>query len=168
MLSQNDKKEEFSLVYVSAVSAMEGFAFEVIRRDRDSVDAVIRSNKKLRNESVINFVNIEVQLKATSVPVISEGILKFVLPLKNYNDLRARSTSQRFLIVFVLPPNEADWLSLTTDQLILKKCSYWFSLKGMGETTNEDSVTINIPEANIFDNNKLKQILTSISTGEEF
>ncbi len=167
MLTTNDKKEELSLVYMSAISAVEGFALECIRRDRDSIDAVVRSNKKLSPESKILHISMEVQLKSTAVPNIVEDHLKFNLPMKNYNDLRASSIAERILVVLVLPEDEKDWVKMSIDELVIKKCAYWYSLKNQPDVTNEENIMIRIPVSNILDNNKLRQILTSISKGEE-
>ena len=54
------------------------------------------------------------------------------------------------LIVFVIPDNRNEWLSLDNNKLILKKCAYWYEVpEGSIHSSNSVSITIEIPKTNI-------------------
>ena len=45
-------------------------------------------------------------------------------------------------------PSDADkWLSHSEDELILRRCAYWVSLRGAPPTDNDTGVTVKIPKA---------------------
>lgn len=100
MLGENKIKEEINLAYILAIAGLNGFITEFTRVDVDSVDVSIKINGKLTEESVLSSPEIKVQLKATSNSNIIDGQLVFPLPLKNYNDLRARCANPRLLVMF--------------------------------------------------------------------
>jgi hypothetical protein len=167
MLSENDKKEELSRAYIQAISAKIGFATEKITIDRDSVDIIIRCGTRLTEQSEFDKVTLEVQAKATSRPNEQLDCFKFPLPRKNYDDLRSNSLAPRIIVLFILPENNQDWLAMDEEKLVLQKCAYWVSIKGLPETTNTNSVTIDIPKANIFNTTSLNEIMIKASKDEE-
>ena len=75
---------------------------------------------------------LDIQLKCTTqdkVKLLSNGNLKFHLRVKNYEDLIHRKDNggiPLLLIVFVLPENENEWIEILHDQLLLRKCGYWY------------------------------------------
>ncbi len=167
MLTENKIKEEISLAYVLAIAATKAFSTEITRVDSDSVDATIRYNGYLDENSTLYSPEIKLQLKATSNPNIIKDNIHFPLPIKNYNDLRARSGTPRLLVVLCLPEDRESWLNHSSDQLILKKCAYFLNLKGMIDTDNETNVTIKIPKVNIFSPEKLYDLMLKTSKEED-
>jgi hypothetical protein len=166
MLSENDKKEELSRTYIQAVSAKVGFSTEKITIDRDSIDVIIRCNSKLDALSEFEKVTLEVQAKATSNPNEQNGIFKFPLPIKNYNDLRSNSMAPRIIVLYVLPDRNENWVTMDEEKLVLQRCAYWVSIKGKPESNNSTSVTIDIPKDNIFNATTLHQIMVKASKDE--
>lgn len=68
-----------------------------------------------------------------------------------YNDLRFEAyLCPRLLVVLHMPAEEARWEGQTSDELILRHCAYWISLKGHAPTTAANSVRVAIPLENIF------------------
>lgn len=167
MLTENDIKEELSHAYVHAIASMAGFSFERVIKDRDSVDVVISARGQIEANSVIHSPKIDVQLKASSVIEFSNYDFSFALSKKNYDDLRLTETMcPRVLVVLVLPKDRTDWLSVSREQLVAKRCAFWFNLKGMPSTDTETSKTIAIPTSNRFDVACLKQMMINVSKGE--
>jgi hypothetical protein len=50
-----------------------------------------------------------------------------------------------------MPQSEEEWMTCTTDNLILRRSAYWISLRGKPDVENTTAVTIKIPEENRFD-----------------
>ena len=84
MLTVPDQKEQLSLAYVDALAARAGFATSDPKPDRDSVDLRVMAGGRFRPA-------LDLQLKATTaLAEPRSGVLRFRLPVKNYNDLASR------------------------------------------------------------------------------
>lgn len=140
----NARKEAMSFAYISAVGARAGFDVRYPRRDRGSIDGTIHSEER-------PFAEFQFQAKSTSAERISGGTIRFPLPVKNQRDLAVNSTVPRILIVMLLPDDESEWLQQSDDQLCMRKCAYWTTLEGEDPSANENTVTVPIPLANVFD-----------------
>jgi hypothetical protein len=49
-----------------------------------------------------------------------------------------------------MPEDEALWLDQSPEELTLRHCAYWLSLKGYPPTPNTTTVRVSIPLANVF------------------
>ncbi len=111
------------MAYVKALAARAGFTTSVPQPDRDSVDLRIMAGGSCRPA-------LDLQLKATAnLAEPKAGVLRFRLPIKNYNDLRVETQTPRLLVVLELPPDESQWMTLTADELVLRRRAYWMSLQ---------------------------------------
>lgn len=167
MLQSNQIKEQLSLAYLIAVAAKCGFSTEFNRVDYDSIDATIKCNGRLQEDSTLYSPEIQIQLKATSSPRMTKEVLKFPLSVKNYNDLRARTITPRLLVVMILPPEEDQWLKCSEEELSMKKCAYFICLKNYPDRDNTTSITINLPLSNLFTPNAVLELMTKTSKQEE-
>jgi hypothetical protein len=167
MLTENKIKEEISLAYVLAVAATKGFSTEITRVDSDSIDATIRYNGYLDPKSSLYSPEIKLQLKATSKPKFHDNFIHFPLPLKNYNDLKARTGTPRLLVVLCLTEEKGNWLKHSPDELVLKKCAYFLNLKDYPNTENDTTVTVKIPMANLFSPELVYDLMLKTSKEEE-
>jgi len=78
-------------------------------------------------------VDIKIQLKASIKPPFDDGdsFSYFLSGTQQYDDLRREThASPRILAVLFLPPKVEDWLTHSHEQLVLRKCAYWVSLRG--------------------------------------
>jgi hypothetical protein len=171
-LSPNDIESEISYAYLHAVASHAGAGCSNANRasDGNGIDAIITGWGPFPGGGYLQEIDIKVQLKATvGIPVINNGFLSYSLNgISRYNDLRSNSlATHRILVVLYLPPNPSDWLSISENELILKKCAYWASLKGAPPSTNTSSQTVYIPQTQIFNSTNLKSIFTSLSRKEE-
>jgi len=159
-VDDNDRKERFSLAYISAVAAHAGYLVdEPPGPDKDSVDGVLMGDEDRRPR-------IEFQAKATSQDVLRGGYLAFRLSVKNYDDLRANLLWPRLLIVVVLPSDDTDWLVHSEDELRMRRCGYWLSLAGQPATMNRRTVTVRIPQLQVLSSSQLRELMARANRGE--
>ncbi len=161
-MDENLQKEEFSLAYVRAVATVAGYHTTRIDYDADSVDLNI-AHVGARGTS--RSPKIDVQAKCTSRDIQKDQTLNFPLPVKNYEDLRADSMVPRILIVVTVPNTLDGWLVQSEEELILRHCAYWISLKGSPPTDNTATVTVPIPRSQVFSPMALQNIMASLEPG---
>lgn len=167
VLLENEKKENLSHAYVHAIASKAGFSCQHhFHPDNESVDAQIRANSHPGVDSIYNPI-LEVQLKATSTHKFNGETLSFELSKKNYDDLRGVAIVPRLLVVLVLPEDESHWLIHSEEQLVAKRCAYWYSLLGMPDKKDQRSVTVRIPKKNVLSPSVLQTMMLAISKGEE-
>ena len=161
LLSGPDQKEGLSLAYVEALVARAGYSTSAPVPDRDSVDLRIMAGGKHRPA-------LDLQLKATADLAKSQaGFLRFRLPIKNYDDLRVTTQTPRLLVVLELPKDESRWMTVTTEELVLRRRAYWLSLQqGHDEILGQQTVTVRIPEDNLFDVEALRTLMERSRNGE--
>jgi hypothetical protein len=159
LLSDGDVESGLSIAYVQAIAAQAGYTCgEPPGPDRDSVDIQIGAGGSMRPK-------LDLQLKASVRLQRNGDDLSYPVKLKNYNDLRIETQTPRLLVILDLPPDRDRWLSVTVEELVIRRAAYWTSLRGMPETTNRNSVTIPILARNIFDIGALKGLMEQSRQG---
>ena len=93
------------------------------------------------------------------------GVFRYPLKSRNYNLLRVSTMVPRILVVLCLPRDETMWLTISADELILRRCAFWASLAGLPDTDNKESVTVSIQANNLFDVGGLKALMEQSRTG---
>ena len=148
----NTQKSRFSLSYIEAIASHAGFQVEEVKVDRDSVDGTLKADFGKRPR-------IEFQAKATARDVVSDNYIHFPLSVKNYDDLRIEAINPRILIALVMPQYIQEWVNQTGDELCLRHCAYWLSLKSEPARTNTHSVTVPVPLSNVFGSAQLTDMM---------
>lgn len=146
-LSPPNIESELSYAYLHAVAARAGMSCKEGNRhdDNSGVDAELRGWAPFPNGGYLTEIDLNIQLKATiSVPSDDgQSFSYFLRGVKRYNDLRAGAqATHRILVVLFLPENAVDWLYQTKEELALRRCAYWVSLRGAPETTNATGETV--------------------------
>ena len=73
----------------------------------------------------------------------------------------------RLLVVFELPADESRWMTVTREELVLRRRAYWLSLQqGFAEDAEQQTVTVSIPEQNLFDVEGLRELIERSRKGE--
>jgi len=109
-----------------------------------------------RNRTGMTGEQIDLQLKATTASSLrptTDGFM-YDLDADNFNDLvrRRGSLIPLLLVVLHLPDEEAEWLTLSPDQLVTKRCCYWFSAAPTDtETTNTETKAVLLSNTNRLD-----------------
>jgi Domain of unknown function (DUF4365) len=162
-VTENEQKQQLSVAYVHAVAAVGGYTCQVEIVDDDSVDVVIGATGRVHHQAVLRSPRLAVQLKATSTRRPGAKHLTFPLKRKNYQDLRERSLIPRILMVLVLPGNPREWIEMTEECMISRRCAYWISLLGMPERDNASSVSVRLPRSQRFDVEQLQELMQRVS-----
>jgi hypothetical protein len=159
LLTEGDVESALSIAYVQAIAAEAGYTCgEPPGPDRDSVDLQVSAGGAMRPK-------LDLQLKATVRLTRHSDAISYPLKIKNYDDLRVETQTPRLLVVLDLPPERERWLSVSVEELVIRRAAYWTSLRGMPETTNINSVTIPIPAKNIFDVSALRGLMEQSRQG---
>jgi hypothetical protein len=157
--------EQFSRAYVQAVAASAGCSFSTPSVDNDSVDLTLYRRSP---GTPVRSPRLDLQLKATGADCIHDNDVAFPLSLKNYDDLRPTDVAvPRMLVVVAMPAEIQEWMEHDEERLALRRCGYWFSLRGLPHTPNQTQVTVRIPRANRFDPTGLHNIFTRLEQGGE-
>ncbi len=171
-LSSADVKEELSIAYLHAVAADKGLYVEVLRKDRDSVDAVVHGRGRLSPASVLRSPKLGIQLKARSGLDLAGHDFPCELPLRNYDDLRDPAHHvPNILVVLALPAEERDRLEWSREELRLRRCAFWRSLLGEPAQTRDSSVakptvTVRVPTRNGLSPETLFELMVRVSCQE--
>ena len=159
LLTVPDQKESLSRVYARAVAARTGYVTADYDMDRDGVDLRIQAGGGMRPA-------LDLQLKATvNLGQPHDGHFRFPLNRRNYDLLRIDTQTPRLLMVLDLPSDKREWMTMTENELVLRRCAYWLNLKGYDETENRRSVTVRIPSDNLFNVNGLRALMEQSREG---
>ena len=157
------KKQEFSKAYVKAVAAACGYATQEPSVDDDSVDLGLAARG---GGGTVRSPRLDLQLKCTARDVVGDETVNFPLEMKNYEELRpVNYLVPRILIVVVVPDDVAQWINHTENELLMRHCGYWYSLRGMPFSENTTTVTVNIPRTQVFDVPSVSEMMERISNG---
>jgi len=150
-------KEAVSIKYIETIACYKGFKTSSIYPDHGTdlfIHEVEPRNENGRHRYVDTGRVLQLQLKATTEGGVEfrAGNIIYDLDATTFNDLIERRNNNRplILILFILPPEYPDWLTLNTDQLVVKKCSYYY-LPEPGDLPTENVATkrIEIDRRNI-------------------
>lgn len=162
-MHRSAQMEQFSLAYVRAVAAASGYTLYKPEVDDDSVDLVVTASG---DTGLRRRPRVELQVKCTAADLISNGVIKFPLRIKNYDDLRGEDLIlPRLLVVVLVPRDVADWLEQSESQLVMRRCAYWASVRGLPETENAETVTVDVPRHQVFSMEELSGIMREAGQG---
>ncbi|HLX64856.1 MAG TPA: DUF4365 domain-containing protein [Planctomycetota bacterium] len=160
----NRCKEEFSRAYVHAVASAAGYSLYEPFVDDESVDLGFtgRGASDAKQEP-----RLEAQLKCTTIATTQNSEIRYTLnKIRNYNDLRlSRVQAPRILIVVNVPSDIANWIEQSDEQMIVRRCAYLLSLRGMPQIRNTSSVSVRIPLEQRFTPVALRAIMRRVSMG---
>ncbi|WP_081992393.1 DUF4365 domain-containing protein [Collimonas arenae] len=150
MLPIQTIEELISTSYVSAIIANAGHVPNTISHDF-GVDLEVRRIGKHDSKRIDLGVILELQLKASVKWIAEAEHIVFDLEADAYNRLvfrRDNATTPCVLILCCLPRDQTQWLKVCEDELVIKKCCYYFFVDGPA-TTNSSSLRIRIPRSQL-------------------
>jgi hypothetical protein len=163
-MTLDDQKEQFSFAYARAVSAVAQIAVSEPAVDDDSIDLMFQ---RRGGGGVVRSPRVEAQVKCTEVAATHPDHIAYPLKLKNYDELRSVDVLvPRILIVVIVPDVLGDWLDHSEQELAMRRCGYWLSLRGEPATLNTTNVTVHLPRTNQFTVAELQGIMQRIGNGQ--
>jgi hypothetical protein len=160
----NQQKEQFSIAFLRATVAVAGYACYNSDVDDDSVDCGIAASG---TSELPRRPRVELQLKCSARLIVHENEVRFPLKIKNYDDLREEELLvPRILVVVLVPEDVGDWLRQSEEELVLRHCGYWTSLRGQPPTENMETVTVTVPRSQQFTVEALQQMIKRIHDRE--
>ena len=169
-LSEIDIESELSYAYLHAVASKAGLECTVSGRHSDNrgVDAALKG-WELPTGTYQTSATLDVQLKATvKPPSENDGYLSYSLSeIHRYDALRQTGLQvPRVLVVLFLPADRDDWLSISADELVMKRAAYWVSLVGAAASSNQTAQTVYLPQGQLFTPDEAQSILTRVARRE--
>lgn len=166
-----DIESRLSYAYLHAVTSAAGYICRAAMPDEDKegIDAVITAYgdfpKSYRTQITIN-----IQLKATIGKPADSGkhLSYFIKEVRRYDKLREDHREPiRLLMVLFLPKAQSSWLKCIEQQLILKKCAYWVSVRNAPASTNGTGQTVKIPKEQMLTPRALQKLVKQLVIGNE-
>ena len=153
------RMELFSRAYAHAVIYAAGFNTGDFQIDNVSTDCQIADDAGREAQ-------LSIQLKATSQDALKADHVAFELPIKNYNDLRKDVLVPKILVVVLIPSSPDEWVYQSENELALRHCGYWLSLRGKEEIENLTSITVHLPRTQVFSVEQVRLLIEQIGNGE--
>ena len=111
---------------------------------------------------------LDIQAKSTTRAGGTADGIRYDLDVRSYDVLRLPTARHpRILVVLFLPLDESRWCTQSEEELTLRHCAYWLSLRGRPLSTNRKSVRISLLRANVFSAEALRTMMSRIKAGEE-
>ena len=169
MLTDNHIREGLSRAFILAVAHRAGLSCSLANFDY-GVDGTLNEIQIKDKRHFESGFCIDFQAKASGEAEIGASEVVYDLEAQAYNDLvnTDRGGKPFILIVLALPADRSQWLEVTADALLLRRCAFWISLRGQSPTTNSSTQRIKIPRANVFDVNAVRTLMERHKAGEVY
>lgn len=152
--------EELSKSFLETIANSQGY-FNSTSRDFGTDLTIRKANLcPTRKRYLTGGKAIDIQIKAVSQKYVrylnenTKSFIKYDLETKNYNDLIDRANENGAIIplilaVFVIPDDKNDWISLSHEELIIRKCAFWYKVApNTLYSINKQKIAIEIPKVN--------------------
>jgi hypothetical protein len=165
VLTRNHRQEALSRAYVQAIAACCGMGSS--KPDPDyGIDLTLHDITPVGRRRTESGYKLDIQAKSTTLASVQETHIRYDLDVNNYDDLRLSTGGcPRILVVLLLPKDESHWFTQTEDELVLRHCSYWVSLRGQEPSRNRKTVRIQVPRVNVFSADALRGIMNRLKEG---
>ncbi len=169
--SQQDIEAHLSYAYLHAVASHAGYLCRVATtaEDKEGIDAVVTAHGLFAGTWRTQ-VTINIQLKATIKAPVDDGthLSYFVQGIRRYDELRRDHREPvRILVVLFLPPQHPDWLTCSEEQLVLKRCAYWASIRNAPAADNDSGKTVKVPKNQLLNPENLKALVERLALGND-
>jgi len=148
-LTRNHQQEALCRGYVHAVAARAGVGTTVPTPDY-GIDLALRAIERIGERRRDAGVQLDLQLRSTTRALVFDTEVRYDIDVPTYESLRTAPPIPRILVLLVLPEAEERWLSQSPEELVIRRCAYWTSLRGAEAPTTTASVRITIPRSQVF------------------
>ena len=160
-MARTSQQECFGDAFLLAIAGAAGCAVSLRRPDDDSIDWTLSCRLSRRPK-------IDIQMKTWTGYDGESDPIRYPLKRKNYDDLIIKDVlAPRILIIVTIPQDIGEWIALSSEQLVLRRCGYWLSLAGLPQTSNETTVTVFVPRTNLLTVAALTEMMGRINGGGE-
>jgi len=161
LLPDTERKQAFSRAYSHAVLSAAGLMAENVRQDFDKVDVRVGART---GRGVVTSPRLDLQLKATATDQRGDSVV-CRLSAADYDALRdPKRAVPIILVVVVVPEDYAEWVRQSEQELAVRHCGYWVSLRDR-EPVSHDSVTVHLPRSQVFSREAVAAIVERIQAG---
>jgi hypothetical protein len=162
VITRAHRQEALGKAYVRAIAAQAGWICSEPEQDY-GIDLCLRAVRVRGTRHADAGGQLDLQLKCTTRANVTDTGVVYDLDVKNYDDLREPGENcPRILVVLVMPEDEAQWLTQSVEELVLRHCAYWHSLEGEAPTTTTRTTRITIPRDNVFSAEAVPGILARL------
>jgi hypothetical protein len=165
VLPTNQQKEDLSRAYVRAIAGRAGVLCAEPRQDY-GLDLFLRGVVSGEHRHLDSGFQIDLQLKSTTRAEVRETQVAYDLEIRAYEMLRRATPIPSLLVLLVLPEDEIAWLTQTEEQLSLRTCAYWLSLRDAPSTTNEATIRVLLPRLNVFSVKAVQLLMDRLRKGD--
>lgn len=160
---------DLSVAYVQAVAAAARVEANFATAHDYGIDGNFRQIVARGGRRVATGFPLDFQLKASKNWSETTGIVKYNLEAKNYNDMAERNAQPGavplVLILLCLPQSVEEWVQISPEQMILKRCCFWYRLTG-ALTDNKEKKVVAIPTSQLLDPQAVTTLLERTQKGE--
>ncbi len=136
------EQESLSLAYISAIASRVAVQCTVTGKIEYGVDVYMQTLTQFPELLVPNNPPVCVQVKATKNWQETNGYIVYDMQVDAYQKLYYSSAHSR-LFLLCLPEAYDDWVDVSAERLIVRKCCYWY--KVTEPTENKATQRIFIP-----------------------
>ncbi len=165
MITRNHRQEALCRAYVHGVAALAGLNSCDHGNDY-GIDLSLRTVEELGNRHEDGGTQVDLQLRSTTRAHVSADSVRYDLDVRTYDLLRRLPRVPRILVVLVLPDDERQWLTLSSEELVIRHAAYWYALRGAEPIAATSSIRLTIPRTQLFDVVGLRALMLRISQGE--
>jgi hypothetical protein len=170
-------QEALCRAYVLAVAAHAGILCRIKGEfdyglDGEFRNVVIRKEPAGNNRYLETGRAVDFQMKASKNWELKNNSIVYDLEAKTFRDLAFQNaamekegSSPSILILLCLPTDASTWLTVSGEQLLLKKSCYWHWVPGTAVSDNSATTRIVIPDSNVLTQSALEELLKKARTG---
>jgi hypothetical protein len=166
MMTQAHIKEAISIRYMQLIAAYNGYSTSAAHPDYGTdldIKEIVFRQESAQGRYFESGRELKVQIKSATenTVLVGEDNISYDLAALTYNDLIIRKSSRTplILVVFVLPDEASQWVTVSDDALICKKCAYWYvPAEGSELTPNLSTKRISIGKENLITTETLGQL----------
>jgi len=144
------QKEQFSLAFVHAVATRAGCTIADWKVDKDGVDVTLRQGGRM----------VDLQMKCTCVPRVTQAGYSFPLDTKTYDKLRdAERSAPGYLGLVIAPENIEDWIDHRPEEILMACHGYWAKIQDRSDPAVGDTKSITLSSDNVLDAAAIRDML---------
>lgn len=157
-------KERISIAYVSAVAAKAGVACRTTSAPEYGTDVHLVKVNQINGKYVDTGWILNCQVKSTTTCEIQGNNIVYDMDADDYNKLATWEGGSCILVVCWLSNTDDEWVYVTEDELIMKRCCYWLKISD-SPTLNKSKKRVFIPRSQVFTPETIVNLLEQVRQG---